>query len=204
MLIRETAGRSLAEIGFRKRPSIYRHLERLLPKRNLGKVCQFLMKVKVLTSWSLMWLVATVLLVAGGALNLSQRAYNELPPTDGVLWVQKGDGIYAEKVTPGLAGSRAGISPGDKLLTISLDGDTFDEVVSVADVPMYLDAAGVGGTLTYYYQKTSYSFANNFYYADLKNIDTLPRWTPSIIFLALVGLIWLGVGLFVLFKQGSG
>jgi two-component system NtrC family sensor kinase len=179
-------------------------LERLLPKRNLGKVRQFLMKVKVLTSWSLMWLVATVLLVAGGALNLSQRAYNELPPTDGVLWVQKGDGIYADKVTPGLAGSRAGISPGDKLLTISLDGETFDEVVSVADVPMYLDAAGVGGTLTYYYQKTSYSFANNFYYADLKNIDTLPRWTPSIIFLAIVGLIWLGVGLFVLFKQGSG
>ena len=61
--------------------------------------------------------------------------------------------------------------------------NTFDEVVSIADIPMYLDAAGVGGTLTYYYQKTSYSFANNFYYADLKNIDTLPRWTPSIIFL---------------------
>lgn len=161
------------------------------------------MKVKVLTSWSLIWLVATVLLVAGGALNLSQRAYHELPPTDGVLWVQKKGGIYAEKVIPGLAASRAGISPGDKLLTISLDGETFDEVASVADVPIYLDAAGVGGTLTYYYQKTSYSFADNYYYADLRNIDTLPRWTPSIIFLTVVGLIWLGVGLFVLFKQGS-
>jgi PAS domain S-box-containing protein len=163
------------------------------------------MKVKVLTSWSLMWLVATVLLVAGGALNLSQRAYHDLPPTDGVLWVQKPDGIYAEKVLPGLAASRAGISPGDKLLTVSLDdGKSFDEVVSVADIPMYLESAGVGGTLTYYYQKPSYSFANNFYYADLKNIDTLPRWTPSIVFLTIVGLIWLGVGLFVLFKQGSG
>jgi PAS domain S-box-containing protein len=163
----------------------------------------FTVKVKVLTSWSLIWLVVTVLLVAGGALNLSQRAYHDLPPTDGVLWVQKNGAIYAEKVTPGLAASRAGISPGDRLLTVSLDGETFDEVVSVADIPMYLDAAGVGGTLTYYYQKTSYSFANNFYYADLKNIDTLPRWTPSIIFLTIVGLIWLGVGMFVLFKQGS-
>ncbi len=160
-------------------------------------------KVKVLTSWSLIWLVVTVLLVAGGALNLSQRAYHDLPPTDGVLWVQKNGGIYAEKVAPGLAASRAGISPGDRLLTVSLDGESFDEVVSIADIPMYLDAAGVGGTLTYYYQKTSYSFANNFYYADLKNIDTLPRWTPSIIFLTIVGLIWLGVGMFVLFKQGS-
>src|SRR5688572_10618070 len=161
------------------------------------------MKVKVLTSWSLMWLVVTVLLVAGGALNLSQRAYNELPPTDGVLWVEKDGGIYAEKVLPGFAASRAGISPGDKLLTVSVDGETFDEVASVADIPMYLETAGVGGTLTYYYQKTSYSFANNFYYADLRNLDTLPRWTPSIIFLSIVGLIWLGVGLFVLFKQGS-
>ena len=161
------------------------------------------MKGKVLTSWSLIWLVVMVLFAAGGALNLLQRAYHQLPPTDGVLWVQKADGIYAEKVVPGLAASRAGISPGDKLLAASLDGDSFDEVVSPADVPMYLDAATVGGSLTYYYQKPSYSFANNYYYADLKNIDTLPRWTPSIIFLAFVGLVWLGVGIFVLFKQGS-
>src|SRR5204863_7215889 len=39
--------------------------------------------------------------------------------------------------------------------------------------------------------------------ADLRHIDPIPRWDPSIIFLSIVGLIWLGVGLFVLFKQGS-
>lgn len=161
------------------------------------------MKGKVLTSWSLIWLVVTALLIAGGALNLSQRAVRDLPPTDGVLWSQRTDGIYAEKVIPGLAGSRAGISQGDRLLTVSLDGKTFDEVISTADIPMYLAEAGVGGNLTYFYEKTSYSFANNFYYADLRNIDTLPRWSPSIIFLAIVGLIWLAVGAFVLFKQGS-
>jgi hypothetical protein len=58
------------------------------------------MKGKALTSWSLIWLVATVLFVAGGALNLLQRATGDLAPTDGVLWVQKADGIYAEKVLP--------------------------------------------------------------------------------------------------------
>ncbi len=161
------------------------------------------MKAKVLTSWSLIWLVVTVLFVAGGALNLFQRATGELAPTDGVLWVQKADGIYAEKVLPGLAASRQGISPGDKLINVSVDGETFEEVTSIADIPMYLDAAGVGGSLTYFYQKPSYSFANNFYYADLKNIDTLPRWTASIVFLTIVGIIWLGIGIFVLFKQGS-
>lgn len=155
------------------------------------------MKVKVLTSWSLIWLVVTVLFVAGGALNLLQRATGELAPTDGVLWVQRADGIYAEKVLPGLSGSRQGISVGDKLLSISLDGETFDEVISVNDVPMYLATAGVGGTLTYKFEKPY-----NVYFGDLR-VDTLPRWTPSIIFLTFVGLIWLGVGVFVLFKQGS-
>ena len=76
-----------------------------------------------------MWLLATVLLVAGGALNLSQRSSHNLPPNDGVLWKQKTDGIYAEKVNPGFAASRAGISAGDKLLWISLDGENFDDAV---------------------------------------------------------------------------
>ena len=151
----------------------------------------------------MVWLLATVLIVAGGALNLSQRATHELPPTDGVLWVQRAGGIYAEKVTPGMAAARAGISPGDRLLSISIDGERFDEVVSVADTAMYLDAAGVGGRLTYFFEKSSYSFSANRYFADLTNIDTFPRWTPAIISLTLVGLMWLGVGLFVLFKQGS-
>jgi hypothetical protein len=62
---------------------------------------------------------------------------------------------------------------------------------------------GVDGNLTYFYQRPSYSFTNNFYYADLKNLDTTTRWTPSIVFLLLVGIVWLGVGLFVLFKQGG-
>lgn len=161
------------------------------------------MKAKVMTSWSLIWLAVAALLVAGAALNLSQRAYHELPPTDGVLWVKKDDGIYAQKVVSGLAGARAGIVKGDRLLAISLDGKNFEEIDSPADVPMYLDAAGIGGSLTYFYQRPTYTFSNNYYYADLKNIDSVPRWTPSIIFLTLVGFVWLGVGLFVLFKQGS-
>lgn len=158
------------------------------------------MKGKVLTSWSLVWLLATVLFVAGGALNLSQRAYHPLPPTDGVDWVQKPDGIFAAQVTPGLSGSRAGISVGDKLIGISLDGETAEEVISTADVPMYLEAAGVDGSLTYTIQKP-YSFADNFYFADLRRIDTPPRWTASTIFLTIVGIIWLGIGIFVLLNK---
>src|SRR3982751_4068044 len=152
------------------------------------------MKGKFLTSWSLIWLVATVLLVAGGALNLSQRGFQKMPPTDGVSWVQRSDGIYAEKVTPGFAGSRAGISVGDKLIGIGFDSDKTEEITSPADVQMFLESAGVDGSLTYFYQRPSYSFPDNFYFADLRHIDPIPRWDPSIIFLSIVGVIWLGVG----------
>ncbi len=161
------------------------------------------MKEKVLTSWSLIWLLSAVLLVAAGALNLSQRAYQNLPPTDGIRWAQRADGIYAEKVMPGFAGSRAGIATGDRLIGISLDTERTEEVTSPADVQIYLEAAGVDGNLTYFYQRPSYSFSNNYYFADLRHIDSIPRWTPAIIFLAIVGIVWLSVGIFVLFKQGS-
>lgn len=159
---------------------------------------------KLLTSWSLVWLIATVLLVVGGALNLSQRAYHKLPPTDGVDWQLSDDGsIFAKRVLPGFAASRAGIITGDRLIGIGFDGQKTEEITSTADVQMFLEAAGVNGSLTYFYQRPSYSFTNNFYYADLSRIDTQDRWPASVIFLTLVGLIWLGVGTFVLFKQGG-
>jgi len=161
------------------------------------------MKGKLLTSWSLIWLVAAVLLVAGAALNISQRAFQKMAPTDGVVWVQRADGIYAESVLPNFAASRAGVVTGDKLIGIGLDGDKTDEVTSTADIAMFLDAAGVDGSLTYFYQRPQYTFSDNYYYADLKHIDSMPRWMPSIFFLSFVGLVWLGVGLFVLLKQGS-
>ena len=161
------------------------------------------MKDKVLTSWSLIWLLATFLIVVGSALNLSQRANKEFPPTDGVTWIQKADGIYADKIETNLAGARAGLIAGDKLIAISLDEKNFDEVVSPADVQIFLETAGIEGHLTYFYQRPSYSFKDNFYYADLRKIDAKPRWNPSITFLSIVGVIWLGIGIFVLFKQGS-
>ncbi|MEJ7622432.1 MAG: ATP-binding protein [Pyrinomonadaceae bacterium] len=161
------------------------------------------MKEKMFTSWSLLWLLASVLFVAAAALNLSQRAFQNMPPTDGVTWTQRADGIYADKVTPGLAASRAGISVGSRLIGIGFDEEKAEEITSVADPQMYLESAGVGGNLTYFFQKPQYSSADNFYIADLRRIDPVSRWTPSIIFLAIVGVIWLGVGVFVLFKQGS-
>ncbi len=160
------------------------------------------MQRKVLTTWSWILLLATAFFFVGGALNLLQRATQPLMPTDGVAWVQKDDGIYAETVEPGSAADRAYILPGDKLLFISFNGKNFDEVTSTADVQMYLDQAKVDGSLTYFYQRPSYSFSNN-YYADLSHIGTRIQWSTPILLMAFVGLIYLAVGLFVFFKQGG-
>ncbi len=157
----------------------------------------------MLTTWSWLWLLATILFVIGGTLNLSQRATKDSPATDGVSWVQKQDGIYAENVAANLSAARAGILPGDKLIGISLDEKNFEEIALPSDVQLYLETAGIGGSVTYFYQRPSYRFKDNFYYADLHKLDTLPRWSASIVFLSIVGLIWLAIGTFVLFKQGS-
>jgi PAS domain S-box-containing protein len=161
------------------------------------------MQRKVLTTWSWILLLATAFFFVGAALNLLQRATQPLPPTDGVGWTIKENSIFAGKVEPGSAADRAGVLRGDRLIAVSLDGKNFDEVVSPADVAIYLDKAGVDGNLTYYYQRSSYSFSNNYYYADLSHIGTEARWDASILLLTFVGLIYLSVGLFVLFKQGS-
>lgn len=162
------------------------------------------MKSRFLTSWSLVWFFVALMLVAGGGLNLFQRSFGKLPPTDGVVWIQKKDGIYAESVMPGYPASRTGIAVGDRLIGIGLEGEKTEELSSPSDVQMFLDLAGVGGNLTYFYQRPSYSFNNNFYFADLRRIDSFPRWTAPYVFLLLVGLVWLIVGIFVLAKQGSG
>jgi PAS domain S-box-containing protein len=161
------------------------------------------MKGKVFTSWSLIWLLATVLLVAGAGLNLSQRAFRDFLPTDGVTWVLKDGGIFADSVKPGFAASRANVSRGDRLIGIGFPGEDVQEITSPTEIGQFIEAAGVGGDLKYFFQKPYYSFEDNFYEGDLKNLDTQPRWPISFLFLGFVGLIWLGVGLFVLLKQGS-
>ncbi len=157
----------------------------------------------MLTGWGMIWLLSAVIFTSVGALNLLQRAYSELPPTDGVEWVHKADGIYAEKVDTKLAGGRSGLAVGDKLIGIGFDDSEIEENVGVPEIYMYLEQAGVGGELTYLYQRPSYEFKDNFYFADLRNIDMVPRWTPGIVMLTIVGFIWLAVGVFVLLKQGS-
>lgn len=158
----------------------------------------------MLTTRTWMLLIAAALLLAVGILNFSGRAAHKLPPEDGITWVQNSKGILAQEVEPNTAGARSGILPGDYLISISVDeGETQEEVKLASEVQIYLEEAGTGGRLTYLIERPSHPEATRFYYADVYNLQPKVRWRLPILYLNLVGVIYLFVGFFVLFKQGG-
>jgi two-component system NtrC family sensor kinase len=160
-------------------------------------------KSSVLTTRTWVLLIVAALFVAAGALNFTQRATHKFPPTDGIVWVQTPQGIIAQRVDAGQSGSRAGIIAGDRLIGISQDETNFEELANASDVQIFLEEAGVGGHTTYYYERPSNPPETRLYYAYLYNLDSKARWTEYDLYLNFVGIVYLLVGLFVLFKQGG-
>lgn len=150
-----------------------------------------------------MVLIGAALLVTAGVLNFAQRTRRETPPWDGVRWVDSQHGILAEAVEPNSSGTRAWILPGDRLIAVSLDGVARDEIGHAKDVQMYLDQARVGGQIHYLIERPSYPEESRLYFADLDNLDATHKWTPRDLYINLIGLVYLFVGFFVLFKQGG-
>ncbi len=160
------------------------------------------MKGTVLTTRTWVLLIAAVLLVAAGTLNFAQRTKNQTPAWDGVRWTETKEGIIAETIEPNSAAARAYILPGDRLLAV-VNNDQKDEIVHARDVQMYLDQARVGGEIHYLIDRPSYPQDSRYYYADLDNLGATNKWTPRDLYINLIGLVYLIVGLFVLFKQGG-
>ena len=145
-----------------------------------------------------------MLLVVAGVLNFAQRVRRETPPWDGVTWVDTKDGVIAEAISPNTSGGRAWLLPGDRLVGVSLDPSSKgEEIVHARDVQIYLDAAGVGGQIHYSIERPSYPIESRYYVADLEKLDAIPSWTPRDLYINLIGLVYLFVGFFVLFRQGG-
>jgi len=170
------------------------------------------MKGSVLTGKAWLLLIAATLLIAAGALNFSQRLGHKPPPWDGVTWVDTAQGIVAKAVERGSAAARAQMIPGDRLLAVSLTGQRCEEVTlgpkcaqlaEAKHVQIYLDEAHVGGEIHYLIERPSYPVETRTYYADLDNLGAIPNWTARDLYVNLIGLVYLLVGLFVLFKQGG-
>src|SRR5216683_2441064 len=170
------------------------------------------MKGSGLTGRTWLLLVAAALLIAAGALNFSQRLQHHPPPWDGVTWVNTSQGVIAKAVEPGSAAARARLVPGDHLLAISPNGRSCaditrgpkcEQIADARDVQIYLDSVRVGGEIHYFIERPSYSPETRNYYADLDNLGSIQNWTARDLYVNLIGLVYLCVGLFVIFKQGG-
>lgn len=125
-------------------------------------------------------------------------------PWDGVEWVDTAEGVVAEHIEPNSAGARSWLLPGDRLLGINFDGRSKpDEITRARDVQIYLEQSGVGGQLHYLMQRPSYPPETREYWADLDNLGSFHKWTPRVIYINILGVVYLFVGFFVLFKQGG-
>ena len=148
-------------------------------------------------------LAGAALLVTAGILNFAQRLRHETPPWDGVRWSDTKAGLLAETVEPGSSGARSQILPGDRLIGVSLDNRNYEEIARARDVQIYLDQARVGGDIHYLIERPSYPEDSRLYYADLDGLDAIHKWTPRDVYINFIGLVFLFVGFFVLFKQGG-
>ena len=157
----------------------------------------------MLTTRTWLLLIGAALLVSAGVLNFRQRARHETPAWDGVRWTDTKQGIIAETIQRNSSGERAWLLPGDHLVAISLDDNRYEEIGHARDVQMYLDQAHVGGQIHYFMERPSYPQETRQYYADLDKLDSVHKWTPRVLYINAIGLVYLFIGFFVLFKQGG-
>src|SRR5712691_5027689 len=160
------------------------------------------MKSSVLTTRTWMLLIAAGLLVAAGVLNVVQRAKHQTPAKDGVNWTDTKEGILAASVEPNSAAGRAYVLPGDRLLVIKLNGGK-EEVTQARYVQIYLEQARVGGEIHYLIERPSYPPESRYYWADLDHLASVNSLTVRDLYLNLIGLVYLFIGLFVIFRQGG-
>ncbi len=139
--------------------------------------------------------LATAALFVLAVLNLlAQRQFQQ--PDDGVWWREADGGLQAERVLPNMPGQRAGIQTGDLLTGV---GDTSTAAVAtvsrVADLERALYTTGSYGQV---------------YYAVTR--DGIPLDTPIKVIpepidqslalgLRVIGLIYLIIGFYVLFRR---
>jgi len=161
-------------------------------------------KGSIITTKTWFLLIGAALLISAGFLNFRQRAREETPAWDGVEWVDTKEGVVAKSIERGSAADRAWMLPGDRLIGIALDPKArAEQVTSARDVQIYLEQARVGGQLHYLMTRPAYSFEGGAYWADLDHLGAYHKWTPRVLYINLIGLIYLFVGFFVLFRQGG-
>lgn len=136
-------------------------------------------------------LLAALVLLVLGLLGVRQQ-FRYHAPTDQAQWRQTAQGLEAVAVAPGGAAARAGIRPGDRLLAVG------GQVVTEAEqLSRRLYAAGAGRRLTYALLRQGRVVLA----APL--LRALPSHTRRWLWEDLIGFLYLGIGIFLLFRRRS-
>jgi hypothetical protein len=164
------------------------------------------------TTRTLLLLFVAVLALVAGIFNFRDRVVQKAVPTDGVLWVDKpGWGVVAETVEPGSPADLAGVYPGDILVGVNASGhlqDDPEEITEARYVQLILDqvkdSVSDARPLSYYIVRKNATGEVTLRegIADLTQLEARPTHLTRGTYLALIGLIYLGIGIYVLLLQG--
>src|SRR5215470_10843321 len=149
-------------------------------------------------------LAITSLLVVLGILNLRDRLSAKAIADDGIEWVDTGAGVQAKSVSAEspLAFS---IRKGDYVRFVFYH-DKYEKIERAETIALYLDKIGIGSDGRYVIEHPDTALQNIYrleepiYDVDFKVVARPPKLGRGL-YLAFIGLVYLGIGLFVLFKQ---
>jgi len=133
--------------------------------------------------------LATLAAVIFALINFDQRSRFEVV-YDGVAWLDSDHGIQASRISPNSPATRAGIRPGDVLLTINSA-----KVTRAAEVARRLDRAGLWTQVRYKLSRGGEEFETPLLTAPAEK----PLATEN--YLRIVGLLYLFIGLFIFIRR---
>src|ERR1700732_1845842 len=133
--------------------------------------------------------LATLAAVIFALINFDQRSRYEVVD-DGVPWLDTDHGIQASRIAPNSPAPRAGIRPGDVLLTINTA-----KVTRAAEVARRLDRAGPWTQVRYKLSRGGEEFETPLLTAPAEK----PLATEN--YLRIVGLLYLFIGLFIFIRR---
>jgi PAS domain S-box-containing protein len=140
--------------------------------------------------------IALALLTVGTvvfALINWQKEAQYTTPTDGVWWKEQGGFLAAEGVIPNGPGEKAGIKLGDRLLRVN--GSPTDRTIkNVAEFEKLLHRSGVYSRATYLLDRQGVS-------VEVGPVIPIPADNSLKLGERLIALIYLGIGLYVLFRR---
>lgn len=135
--------------------------------------------------------ILSVALLVCGVINYEQQGKVQLPD-DGVSWLDSAEGVKAWIVTPNGSGYRAGVREGDLLKAI--DGRA---MAHAADAVQAIFDSGLWSKATYELERQGQPFETTV-------VITAQSDSRSIRgYLELVGLLYLGIGAFILVRRWS-